>query len=329
VLPVALREKGTTFHNGESWRALPDADASTRLRLLLISFLKWCDQATLREFLIVCPESDVFEVSRLVRSITNDSKYKVIPELEMCPEIGPALKANGKLSGWHIQQLIKLVISSRICSEHYVTLDSDIISIEPMSYNSFFSDGRALTNVETADDYRRLYCAQFAEGEIATKALRYAVSAAILGYQRPAALRSRFYGETPVVLHTESVRDLLQFLCNRYPAGWINTLANRLGWTEYGLYFQFLEQTGRLEELCALTGCNTVLDLERSVWQASFKYRMPRNYAADSWFNCAGAHASGLFVAIQSWLTPSSWLPPGCDTVGEFYSRLGKWLAAA
>lgn len=330
VLPVTLQEKKTKFVNGESWRTSPDNEVVFRTRLLLLSFLKWYDQTALAAFLIICPSSEVTAIADLLRSITSDHRYKVISELEICPEIEPAVSGQiAGLSGWHIQQLIKISSCARIGSPYYVTLDSDIVGTRPITYESFIHNNRALTNVETAEDYRRLYEPQFAEAEIAIKSLRYAVSAGLLGYTRSPGLLSRFYGETPVILHTESVRALMENLAARHGRPWFGALAKRLGWTEYGLYFQFLEKLGKLQDVCELAGCNTVLDLDRSVWQESAKYRQPRVYDVEGWFAHGPNRQGGAFVAIQSWLPVESWLPAGYATVRDYYRRLEESLANA
>jgi len=34
----------------------------------------------------------------------------------------------------------------------------------------------------------------------------------------------------------------------------------------------------------------------------------------------------GPFVAVQSWLSPTSWLPPRFNGVDEFYDEVNAWL---
>lgn len=163
-----------------------------------------------------------------------------------------------------------------------------------------------------------------------------ASSARLLGYARPTALAGRCYGETPVLLHTESVRALCSHLDSRGPAGWAALLAATPGWTEYGLYFQHLEMTGALERDHALAGANRVLNLARSVWHASAKYRVLRRYDR-AHFHLDPAHidlsasGEGPFVAIQSWVKPQNWLgsvdlPPGVPpSISAFYRALAAW----
>jgi hypothetical protein len=219
--------------------------------------------------------------------------------------------------------LIKLRVASHFSSTHYVTLDSDILCLKPFSYASVVANGRSLTNLEHPSDYERIYVTRDCQHELTTKRTRYQGAAALLGYRRPDTLQ-HFYGETPVVLHTQSVRELSEFLNQRFGQSWIDGLAGQKTWTEYSLYFQFLEMTGRLEELCALTDCNAVLDLEKSVWLPSEGYRSARHYDA-AHFN-HDLRKRGFFVAIQSWLPSTLWLPARCGSVSAFYEEVETWL---
>ena len=297
-----------------------------RARALLSSFIQRFDQSNLSTFFIICPPEDTIPLSTLLASLTSDTRYKLVSELDVCPDIRMFMaQAAGEINGWRVQQILKLAIAEVVPSEYYVTLDSDILCVSPFSFHALIRNGRALTNVETLSDYRRLYDSDFSRKEAARKLLRYKRSAALLGYTRPASLLKRFYGETPVVMHTPNVLKMSEHLNERYRRPWSHTLASEGGWTEYSLYFQFLEMTNQLPAVCELTGPNTVLDLERSVWHASCHYRQARNYDFKHFFG-AGKE-NGIFVAIQSWLSAASWLPRDCRDANEFYKRLQQWVS--
>jgi hypothetical protein len=305
-----------------------------RTRFLLLSWLTNFRQEDVLDFLIVCPAAQVSSISALLASATCNPRYRVIAEESLClntdieftSDTRRMLGDNWRGTGWFIQQLIKLSIAEHIRSEYYLTLDSDIVCVKSCSYDSVIRSGLAATNVETVEDYNRLYKAAFVVHESLIKVQRYENSGQLIGYKRPTRLLRRFYGETPVVLHTDSVIALKEHLTKRFGRPWCQALAGNSGWTEYGLYFQFLEMTGELDSVCRLMGCNTVLDLEKSVWQKSEHYRDTRLYdAAHFSLNIADANG-GFFVAIQSWLNPLSWLPPRYRSVGEFYADIGRWL---
>ncbi len=263
----------------------------------------------------------------MVRSITQDSRYRVASELSICPAIGRSSECACDVStpGWYIQQLIKLSIARHISAEYYVILDSDIICMKAVSYASLIHNGRALTNVETPRDYHRLYNAEAAMQETSCKQGRYRRSAALLGYTRPSRLHNRFYGETPVALHTKSVLALTAHIERRFLQPWDRFLLSRSDWTEYSLYFQYLEMFELLYSVTKLKDCNEVLDLERSVWLGTAKYRDYRLYNRRH-FTKRRWNGGGYFMAVQSWLRPSLWLPPSYTTTAEFYRDVERWL---
>jgi len=320
VLPVTLQEAGL------SWRAPANRDTLLRTKLLLRTFLTQFRQDDLADFFLVSPDRDAPLLRAALRSVTGDPRYKLLSELEVCPNLRKATGSEtGEVRGWRVQQMLKLAISAYVSSEHYVTLDNDIVCIRRCSYDDLVKNGRAVTNCETPVDYMRIYTSAFAAREAGIKLRRYARSQKILGHslQRPNA---QFYGETPVVLRTDMVSRLLEFLSGRFRGEWSEMLASKGGWTEYGLYYNFLEMTGKLDAFSFYAGCNCVLDLERSVWQASEHYRQPRLYDADHFAQGVLSQGCGVFAAVQSWLPVSSWLPARYGTLDAFYQDLERWL---
>lgn len=322
VLPVTLHETGVSAIGSQSWRSTSlDEDALLRTALLLRSFVAQFDQDDLANFFIVSPTRDLDRLSVIIRSITSDPRYELVPEADICRNIDKFI--NGKsetISGWQVQQIVKLAISEYISSSHYLTLDSDILCIRPISYDRLIVDDRAITNCETPADYSRIYIDPFALKEIQIKIHRYTQSGRLLGCPCLHGNQHRFHGETPVVLRTDVVRDLRAHLTERFQRDWSEVLAQERGWTEYGLYYHFLEMIGKINECCLYGGCNTILDLERSVWQASGNYRSFRSYDADHF-----ARSEGLFVAVQSWLPASSWLPEQYESIADFYRDVKGW----
>ncbi len=323
VLLVTLKEEQGRVADTQRWRNSPNEGSILRTSFLLRSFIKYFRQTDLCEFLIVCPSRDVSAIDALLKSLTADPRFKLLPEGDLVSE-----SKVGQLNGWVNQQLLKLAVAHRIRSSHYVTLDSDILCVKPFGYTDLLSDGKAIANTETVEDYRRIYTEIFCLKEESIKTARYQKAAELLGYKRPKSLSSMFFGETPCVLHARSVIKLTEYLEERFKKSWIQTLGDSHGWTEYSLYFQFMEMTGQLRATYVLGGCDEVLDLERSVWQDSRHYRYPRSYDAKHFLTNPPGKERGLFVAIQSWLPISSWLPPRCHTLGEFYKEVELWLLA-
>jgi Family of unknown function (DUF6492) len=320
VLPVALTEEGAPLDRGLAWRSSPDSGARERTRLLLRTFVKHFDLRDLAEFLIVTPDNDFDEVVRLVTSVTCDHRFTVMRDSYVCPTACRVIdQMSKKRLGWFVQQLIKLSVSELIMTSHYVTLDSDIICMRPFSRGDLFENGKALTNFETLHDYKCLYTEGFALREFQAKTMRFLRSARILRSTRPPQRKSGFYGETPVVLRTQSVRDMTSYITRVHgePAGSI--LARDLSWTEYSLYFQYLELEGSFDQYYQMSTANRLLDLPHSIWQVSHHYREPRNYEIDFF---SKYQEKGLFVAIQSWLPVSAWLPKRFESIYSYYREL-------
>lgn len=324
VLPFTFHECIGT--SGDEWRQNYNGYAEQRLRMMLATFLHNFSQNDLDAFVIISPESDLVATRAIVRSLTSDSRYTVISERCVCPDL-PWGDAGGRAAdGWMMQQMLKLGAARLMASSFYVTLDCDIVCVRAFSKASLLCGDRAIVGIETESDYSRIYIDSFALEEANIKHGRYDQSASLLEYRRIKSRMGIYYSETPCVLHTGSVINLLEFLNSRSGRSWSRVLADARGWTEYGLYFQFLEKVHMIEELCLSRGCNAVLDLERSVWHVSSRYRRERQYDWRHFCESADALKHGPFVAIQSWLPIDQWLPEKFCSVVEFYDQMKNWL---
>lgn len=221
------------------------------------------------------------EHGKLQRSIDGDC-YRVIPESEVVPEIGTyrrlyrllygtgfsARRMNGRFdaTGWFIQQLVKLAIAERIESDFYITLDSDVVCMKPVSYGDLIEDGRAVTNTREEDVHPEWY----------------ANSERVLGMTRSGLT----HGVTPAVLNQEAVLKLHEHLASRvgrtaralgsvFPRGslprdlfrsWRSQLLRCTPWTEYSLYHTFIEGTGQFDRYHVRRGGEAIYDNYRSVW---------------------------------------------------------------
>lgn len=323
VVPFTLEE---SIGDVSRWRQEVNNDSERRFRLLVSSFLMMFEQTDLCEFLIVCPAKHVDAIRSLVASVTTDDRYVVLTESVVAPKIGAVLRADvDGMGGWYAQQVIKLAAHEVVKTKYYVVLDSDIVCIRPCGYDSFVIGELCLLNIETSADYSRLYHADFIQQEKKFKRDRFASSSRVVNQRFVEGGMDRFYGETPVVLSTEHVRLLIQTLERQHDAGWIDLLTKFQRWTEYGLYFGFLDSQNIRDQIYKEADCNAILSLEKSVWHESHHYLLPREYDQAHFF---GAE-SGYFVAIQSWIPEANWLPARYACKAEFYRDMEKWVAAA
>ncbi len=317
IMPMILLED----HSNISWRNEPNSIAIIRFRLMIKSFIKMFKQSDLAIFIIICPKNDMNTISKLLKDITKDKRYVVLDENELLKDSLEYIKQK-KVNGWILQQLLKLAICNYIPTSFYITLDSDIICTKPSNYNDFITKEKAIIGVERNIDYEHLYTLEFSKIESQTKQKRYNPSASkLLGYNRSEPYVGISYSETPVVMHTKSVQNLLSYLTKRFNSFWILPLLTHPGWTEYSLYFQFLEMSNSLEKHYILSHFNSILDLEKSIWHANEKYRTKREYDKKHFKNF-----KGFFIAIQSWLPADAWLPTTYENIELFYIDLEKWI---
>lgn len=322
VMPLSLREQ---FTDASSWRDEVNKDAEARVRLFLRSFTRLFCQDDLCEFIIVSPDDQCAAVRDIVAAVTRDQRYLVLAESGVTSAMDGVLKANvDGLGGWYAQQIIKLAAHRIVRTSHYFVIDSDLVCIRPCSYASFIVNGRALLNIETAADYGALYSPAFVDKEVGIKTGRRKTSLAILGQDDAGVDCTVFYGETPVILSAPHVAAMLGALENVHGKDWASVLAENQGWTEYGLYFGYLDAMGLTGTVYQQADCDTVLSLRKSVWQETGAYRAARHYNHAHFFG----DDRGYFVAIQSWIPSEQWLPPRYDSKLEFYADMEKWQAS-
>ena len=327
VVPVTLDER-CRMDAGLAWRRDPDYGVVVRLRMLLASLIAMCRDEDLQEVIVIVREDERDEVAALVRSQTRDPRFVVVCEEAVCEDVLHARDpASGIMRGWYAQQILKLAAAGRVTTPFYVTLDSDIVCMRPFAYDSLVHDGRALCNVETMETYTALYTPEFARRERSTKQRRLDASASLLGGPRPARYEGRYYGETPVVLHADSVQSMCEALEANQGRPWAHVLGETDGWTEYTLYFQYLEARGELESVHEPTGPDHVLDLRKSAWHVPDRYLESRTYDRDHFVGDLRLREDGFFVALQSYLGPEDWLlSSGSHSMDQFYARLAHWL---
>jgi hypothetical protein len=319
VMPFTLRE---TLTGASCWRSEVNEDCVARLMLFLRSFLHMFRQDDLCEFLVICPDAQHAAVRDIVSAATHDPRYIVVAESDVVPSIGTVLKANAEgRGGWYAQQIVKLAAHRIVRTPHYVVLDSDLACIRPCGHASFVAGGRPLLNVESIDDYARIYTSSFANKEICIKRERRLQSLRVLCRETRNA-NNVFYGETPVILSASHVASMLRDLEQVHGKDWTVVLSEQYGWTEYGLYFGYLDALDLTDTVYRPAGCDTVLSLDKSVWQETANYRSVRTYDYAHFFG----DDRGYFVAIQSWIPRAKWLPPGYGSRIAFYRDLERWI---
>ena len=132
--------------------------------------------------------------------------------------------------GWYRQQILKLGFARLAQSDFYLTMDADILCTRATRVGDLFCAGKARV-------VRHEMCHWW----------WYRISAWVLGMTTV----SEEYSITPVLFRTATATELLAHLGGGREAHhpqWIRRLGNAVGWTEYSLYFTFLENQGRLRD---------------------------------------------------------------------------------
>jgi hypothetical protein len=212
------------------------------------------------------------ETDALRAALRSESRVQVLNELELVPELrhAPGLK------GWYRQQVVKLAIAERVTTPNYLTLDADVICVRKLSADALTPAGRGLCHITPRDLHPDWY--------------RH--SRALLGLTGPTPAIS--HNVTPALLHREGVRALLERLetlaaAHSFRPGLRGlrqraqfALARRIAphdraawsyliagapWTEYALYYSWLEASGRFADYHTLSA-DCIYSTEHSVWRA-------------------------------------------------------------
>lgn len=226
----------------------------------------------IRRIWIVCPDSQVAQISDRLKGQIFPFDIKIESELNIVPEF--ALRP--KLSGWFKQQLIKLAMFDKVESDLYLTLDADIVCTRKLTADQLVGDGRGACHVSPECKFENWYSR--------------ARDVLLLKDQGPAVM----HNVTPALLHRGAVAELKETIERhiregRYSRGFKRSMRQRwiiwrshkrsnyaawrafltaaFPWTEYALYYTFLEATGRFDKYHSRTDY-CIYDIEHSLWEA-------------------------------------------------------------
>lgn len=220
---------------------------------------------------IVSPDRELAEIRSALQAFASPNapwELAHVAETELIPE----LSAPARMAGWYRQQLIKLAIAERITTRNYLTFDADVICTRAVSPRELAPDGRGLCHIIPEDLHPRWYVG----------------SSRVLGLEP--VRQGILHNVTPAVLHREAVLRLQRHLAQRAAAkqyradwaglrqrvqlrliprsqraSWRSYLITGVPWTEYALYYTYLEATGQLERYHQLSD-RCIYALEHSVW---------------------------------------------------------------
>jgi hypothetical protein len=240
---------------------------------------------------VVVPQVDV----EAIRHQIVDPQFRVISETDVIPEL--RLFRPERIGGWLLQQLIKLSAARIVSSPFYLTLDADVMCVRHIEYSDLIQDQRAIANLYDSD--------RDVHGEW------YEWSEKVLGFPRS----GRIHGVTPAVLSAEGVRQLFAFFEEQLKPNTLRAetyLISHRPWTEYTLYYTYLERTGLFDTYHFPASTRTY---QNSIWKVGEE---------DAWdpVHSFSADHSFYFSVLQSYAVNS--VDPMVTRIRSYYQSIGE-----
>lgn len=240
-----------------------------RAELLLESLAR--NFSGLRRLWVVCPDiqRDVI-AARLVATLPFE--LCIEPESAVVPEFALKLRQ----TGWFRQQLIKLAIHERIESDFYLTLDADVVCARPVRAEQLVTEGKAGCFLirHHAQDYWYERVERVLRVTAPRRGITHNVTPALLSRQGVQALRDALTEQIRRGRYSRGWRGWKQRWALWQSRGdasyqpWRVFLVAARPWTEYALYYTFLETSGLFERYHYYAS-DCIYSLEHSLWHAS------------------------------------------------------------
>lgn len=203
---------------------------------------------------VVVPEADM---DLFAQAIGNDPFYLLRSETVVLGRVPPkyvfdwSRKRPGRAGRW-VQQLIKLHHCAHTSADWCLTLDADCIARRPVDLATMFVDGKGVDQVLDCSDLHDTW---------------YQGSAKILG---PGVKRSGVeHPVTPTLLNAEACRMLIGHLASRasaFDGNWMAMLMRRVPWSEYTLYYTYLEMIGQFDHYHRIVERPVLYNPYNAVW---------------------------------------------------------------
>ena len=190
-----------------------------RSKILLQSLNTFFDPDSLDKILIIVPEIE--PMKSMLSSFPLKFKTRLLIEKEIIPE--KDWKKFNKKDGWIKQQILKIQAAKYITTDFYLCLDADIICFKDTDYSKLIKNNRPIANIELKSFHQKWW-------NKSHKVLK-----------TPKTNSKNGIGVTPSILITNEVLGLIKHLEASYKQSFIKTLCQKKGWTEYTLYWLYLE----------------------------------------------------------------------------------------
>lgn len=247
--------------------ALRDAE---RARLLVESLAR--NLAGLRRLWVVCPDPDVAKIRSILANDALPFDLHVEPERHIVPEFA----LNIRMSGWFRQQLIKLASFEHVTEGLYLTLDADVLCTRRVTAAELIADGRGACVSFPDETFRYWYerIEQVMRIRIPPGQGCHNVTPALLHTGGMRALAEAIDGKLARGEYSRGLRGLKQRWWRHQTRGdaryapWRVFLSAARPWTEYALYFSFLEHSGLFDRF-HVRAEQCIYDNDLSLWHAN------------------------------------------------------------
>jgi len=201
----------------------------------------------MRSCWVVTPDED-FAV--LAAAIT-DARYTLVRESEIVPEF----RSFQKLNGWFKQQAIKIAIARLIKTKFYLTLDADLVCWKMLRHSDLVRHNRAGCYIQPSDLHPEWYKSSERVLRLPRSGACHGVTPAVLSRKCMLMMQKHL---SHLAEHNLLVTEWLDCHRSLSPQAsrstkatdsrpWVVYLLMNTPWTEYSLYYTFLEATEKFD----------------------------------------------------------------------------------
>lgn len=228
-----------------------------RARLLLQSLVKY--QSPVKKVLLMCPSQHVDWFLLEFADLCAHLDLQIVDELKVVPELNECFWVRG----WMKQQLLKLAAAHYVDTDYYLTLDADVALTRDVGLDELLPEGKAAYALTHPTPHMSWYRGSWRvlDMPFRREQLEHNVTPALLSRQGILQLAQFLELRAQGILNSRNFRTtiqrrILRRRAERFPAGtreWTLLLAAFAiwpgpEWTEYSLYYCFLEEQGLIEQ---------------------------------------------------------------------------------
>lgn len=243
-------------------------------------YQKFLNKSEVSKFIFITPRDSIELIQSHCQNVTfpcqviSDDQY-----------IEPSLVSE---RGWYKQQLIKLLISESIDTEHYLLIDDDLFLTQPLRYSDMIVNDKIVYSNEAWTNNGP---------DFATNSRWWIGSCNLLDYDINHIIKAKAnMGVTPQLMITSDVRSMILSLQEKYGKSWKKTFID-YGATEYASYWIYLLKNNKDALYTPIGKKMFEMDHSRNVLNAGLNLDQVRCIVSNSFID-----KSQFFSVVQSWI---------------------------